>query len=52
MLINNDTVVGKYFLTNILKSFLKDNKIGMATGKILYYDKPERINIADVKLVT
>lgn len=50
LLLNNDTVVEKNFLTRILWSFSKGSNIGIATGKILYYDKPEIINIAGGKI--
>ncbi|WP_338432723.1 glycosyltransferase family 2 protein [Clostridium tyrobutyricum] len=39
MLLNNDTIVGEYFLDNMLESFNKDNKIGLVGCKIMYYDE-------------
>lgn len=50
LLLNNDTVVERNFLTSILTSFSKGGDIGVATGKILYYHKPEIISIAGGKI--
>ena len=42
-LINNDTVVEKNFLSLIVKKMDVENDIGLCGGKILYYNKPNRI---------
>ena len=43
LLINNDTLVCKDFLSELIKSFEEDKNIGLTTGKILYNDKRENI---------
>lgn len=40
MLLNNDTLVQKHFLDNMLNCFNKDKKIGLVGCKIMYY--PEK----------
>lgn len=41
LILNNDTVVDKDFLSLLIKAFEKNDKIGIATGKIYYYDDPD-----------
>ncbi|URZ14840.1 glycosyltransferase family 2 protein [Clostridium felsineum] len=43
LLINNDTVVEKDFLMNLVKNIDVNKKVGMLTGKIYYYAEPKRI---------
>lgn len=50
MLLNNDTVVDKEFLVEMLKVFEKDNKIGIIGPKIYFYDDPNRIWFARGKI--
>jgi GT2 family glycosyltransferase len=42
-LLNNDTVVEKNFLSLIITKMEKDKNIGICSGKINYYDNPEKI---------
>lgn len=50
LLLNNDTVVDKEFLVEMLKVSESDEKIGIAGPKIYYYDKPNRIWFAKGKI--
>ncbi len=43
LLLNNDTTVDADFLAPLVEACEKDPEIGMAGGKIYYYDHPERI---------
>ena len=43
ILLNNDTVVEKEFVIELLKTAQKKDDAGIITGKILYYSKPEYI---------
>lgn len=38
LLLNNDTEVDKYFLSNIIERVKDEKNIGISTGKIKYYD--------------
>lgn len=40
LILNNDTIVDKDFLNPLLNVISKDASIGIATGKIYYYDDP------------
>ena len=44
LVLNNDTVVTEGFLKPLLNSCKLDDAIGIAIGKILYFDKPKMIN--------
>ena len=46
LLLNNDTVVDKEFLGELVKVGESDEKIGIIGPKIYYYDKPNKINFA------
>ena len=43
LLLNNDTLVCKDFLKELVESFEEDKNIGLTTGKILYNDKKDVI---------
>ncbi|WP_434640805.1 glycosyltransferase family 2 protein [Thermoanaerobacterium thermosaccharolyticum] len=43
LLLNNDTVVDKDFLSYLIKGFSVKENVGMVGGKIYYYDKPDKI---------
>ena len=43
ILLNNDTVVDKDFARELLSVAEQDKKVGMATSKIYFYDRPETI---------
>jgi hypothetical protein len=43
LLINNDTIVEKDFLTKLVKASLKNEKAGIVGCKIYYYDRPNKI---------
>lgn len=43
LILNNDTVVDKNFLSEMVKVAETDERIGMTTCKMFYYDKPKRI---------
>jgi len=43
MIINNDTVVDKYFLFPLIMMCERDKDIGIVSGKIYFYDKPNII---------
>ena len=45
LLLNNDTVVDKYFLTELVKIGKKNNKIGFLGPKIYYYGYEGRKNV-------
>lgn len=38
LLLNNDTIVDKDFIEPMIKVFENDNKVGIVTGKIFYYN--------------
>lgn len=40
LILNNDTVVDKNFLPPLLHAFNRNQDVGIATGKIYYYDEP------------
>jgi GT2 family glycosyltransferase len=42
-LINNDTVVNENFLYILINAIKNKNKVGVATGKIYYYDYPNKL---------
>jgi len=50
LLLNNDTVVDKDFLKELISAGEKDNHIGILGPKIYYYDKPEVIWSAGCKI--
>ncbi len=50
MLLNNDTVVDKKFLVEMLKISKTDQKIGIVGPKIYYYNEPDRIWFAKGKI--
>jgi GT2 family glycosyltransferase len=50
MLLNNDTVVEKDFLIELIKVSSKDHKIGIVGPKIYYYGDPNRIWFAKGKI--
>ncbi|MEL7669952.1 glycosyltransferase family 2 protein [Methanobacterium sp.] len=50
LLLNNDTVVDKNFLIEMLKVSESDDKIGITGPKIYYYDEPNRIWFARGKI--
>jgi GT2 family glycosyltransferase len=46
LILNNDVIVDKMFLGNMIDAFQVDEKIGMIGPKIYYYDKHTTINSA------
>lgn len=50
LLLNNDTVVDKDFLTEMVKISESNDKIGIVGPKIYYYDEPNRIWFAKGKI--
>ncbi len=50
LLLNNDTVVDKEFLVEMLKVSESNNEIGIIGPKIYYYDEPNRIWFARGKI--
>lgn len=50
LLLNNDTVVDKEFLVQMLKVSESEKKIGIAGPKIYYYNEPNRIWFAKGKI--
>jgi GT2 family glycosyltransferase len=50
LLLNNDTVVDKEFLVEMLKVSESDDEIGIVGPKIYYYDEPNRIWFARGKI--
>jgi GT2 family glycosyltransferase len=50
LLLNNDTVVDKEFLTELVKIAESDEKIGIVGPTVYYYDKQNRIQSAGMKL--
>ncbi len=50
MLLNNDTVVEKNFLNNLLDAAEKNSFVGMAGPKIFFHDDPRRIWYAGGKI--
>jgi len=51
LLLNNDTVVDRYFLNEMIKAFRNDEKIGIMSSKIYYYDEPKKIWFDGAKFV-
>lgn len=49
-LLNNDTVVKKNFLDELIKVAQLENNIGIIGGKICYYDDPQKIWSSDCKI--
>ena len=43
LLLNNDTVVDKDFLSNLIKKIQPEKEVGIVGGKIYYYDDPQKI---------
>lgn len=43
LILNNDTVVDKRFLEPLVETCENDDKIGIVSGKIYFYDKPNTI---------
>lgn len=43
ILLNNDTIVDKSFIKNLVESAKKHTNAGIFTGKILYYSEPDRV---------
>ena len=50
LLLNNDTVVDKKFLEELVKVAESDEKIGIVGPKVYYYDEPKKINSAGAKV--
>ncbi|WP_297634869.1 glycosyltransferase family 2 protein [uncultured Clostridium sp.] len=50
LLLNNDTTVEKDFLSELVKTAMKDNKIGVVGGKINYFDEKDKIWYAGGKV--
>ncbi|OPX60225.1 MAG: N-glycosyltransferase [Methanobacterium sp. PtaB.Bin024] len=50
LFLNNDTIVDKEFLVQMLKISESNDKIGIAGPKIYYYDEPNRIWFAKGKI--
>lgn len=50
LLLNNDTVVDKKFLEAIIKTTLKDEKIGMVAPKIIQLSHPSKIDTLGIQL--
>lgn len=50
MLLNDDTVVGKSILKNLVKAMESNENIGIAGPMILYYNEPDKIWCAGSKL--
>ncbi|HYL92920.1 MAG TPA: glycosyltransferase family 2 protein, partial [Alphaproteobacteria bacterium] len=46
LLLNNDTVVAPEFLTELIHVAESDAKIGVLSPKILFFDRPDRLNYA------
>jgi GT2 family glycosyltransferase len=46
LLLNNDTVVLPTFLTSLMRSMSKSNRVGVCGPKICYYSTPQYINSA------
>jgi GT2 family glycosyltransferase len=51
LLLNNDTVVEKSFLSKLVELSESDERIGVCGPKILYYNQPEVINSAGGKML-
>jgi len=50
LLLNNDTVVEKEFLSTLVKRMQSDDRIGMVAPKVLYYTPPNRIWFAGARI--
>lgn len=46
LLLNNDTIVGPDFLSQLVRVAESDEKIGAVSPKILFFDRPDRLNYA------
>jgi GT2 family glycosyltransferase len=46
LLLNNDTIVAPDFLTQLVRVAEADEKIGAVSPKILFFDRPDRLNYA------
>ena len=51
LLLNNDTVVDKNFLNELVKASENDETVGICGPKVLYYDQPNIINSAGNKII-
>ena len=49
LLLNNDTVVDLEFLGELVKVAESDEKIGIVSPTVCYYDEPNRIQSAGVE---
>jgi GT2 family glycosyltransferase len=49
-LLNNDTMVGREWLSELVKAAMTDDRVACCAGKILYYDRRDTINAAGGKL--
>ena len=50
LLLNNDTIVDKCFLTELVKVAESDNSIGIAGSKLYYYRQPNRLQAVGGKI--
>lgn len=50
LLLNNDTVVDKKFLNNLIEVGKIDKKIGILGSTVYFYDEPNKIQSAGIKL--
>jgi len=50
LLLNNDTIVDAQFITEMLKVAETDPTIGIAGARVYYYDDPDRLQPAGVKI--
>jgi len=50
VLLNNDTVVTEWWLSELMKATSTDDKVACCASKILYYDKRDLINAAGGKI--
>src|SRR6267154_3812077 len=46
LLLNNDTIVAFDFLSQLVRVAESDDRIGAASPKILFFDRPDRLNYA------
>jgi GT2 family glycosyltransferase len=51
LILNNDTVVKKEFLTELVRCAIRNPDAGIIGPKILYYDKPDILNAAGGKIL-
>lgn len=45
LILNNDTIVDRHFLTHLMAAAEKDPSLGVLTGKGYYYDKPNMLHM-------